>query len=575
MNTPPETAKLRSRYQAMRELGRNAEAGHITYLAQDNVTQQLVAFKQFIFVKSDSEWAGFEAYQTEIESLKNLTNAGIPRYLNAIQNGKGLALIQEYKENTESLAKIRHWNPEEIKHITVSILEIVVYLQSQNPPVIHLNIKPENILIDEDLKVYLVDFSLPNIQGKEKVANYSNSGTVGFMAHEQLRNNELTAATDLYSIGVTLACLLSQTPSSQIQTLFDGQGRINFPNIISTQISFHFIQWLEKMTEAYPVQRYPNAQVALEALNKVEIERLPEVRLNPDSLEFKATKYGEQVTQSIIVSNSIPDTTLKGGWEIAFHPREPNRRAGYQPWITFNPKQFEDNRVKCDITVDTSYLLADKTYERQILLNALASEPTHSVTIKVTTPKLSPELLPKRSLAVLFFLTLAIGFLVSLIVGKQDNNFTGFLSWIGIILGLGSGFVGGVAGAFNSIPLLGSTVTTTVFFQYRFGYQSSFGFILGFIMGATTGYIVRNNLGKPLPGNLMGFREGMYSVGGLISCLIAFFGLAMGIAIKVGFLSLYVGIALALTGIPLGYLIFSQYQIMSNYRKAVKHLIKP
>jgi serine/threonine protein kinase len=575
MNTPPETAKIRSRYQAIRELGRNAEAGRITYLAQDNSTQQIVAFKQFVFVKPDSNWAGFSAYQTEIEGLKNLTNAGIPRYLNALQNGKGLALIQEYKENAESLAKKRHWSPEEIKHITVSLLEIIVYLQSQTPPVIHRNIKPENILIDEDLKVYLVDFGLPNIQGKERVINHSNAGTVGFMPHEQIRNNQLTEATDLYSLGATLACLLSQTPSSQIKTLFDGQGRINFQNIISKQISFHFIHWLEKMMEAYPVQRYQNAEIALEALNKIEIERLPEVRINPDSLEFKSTKYGEKVTQSITVSNSIPDTTLKGGWEIAFHPREPNRRAGYQPWITFDPKQFEDNRVKCEITVDTSYLLADKTYERQIVLNALASEPTHSVNIKVQTPKLTPELLPKRSLAVLFILTLAIGFALSLIAGKQEDNLTGFLCWIGIILGLGSGFFGGVAGAFNSIPLAGSSLGTTVFLQSRFGYQSSFGFILGFLMGGTTGYIVRNNLGKPLPGNLMGFREGMYSIAGLISCLIGFFGLAMGIAIKVGFLSLYVMIALVVTGLPLGYLIFGQYQILNDYRKAVKHLIKP
>ncbi|OCR01207.1 protein kinase [Oscillatoriales cyanobacterium USR001] len=575
MNTPPETAKLRSRYQAIRELGRNSEAGRITYLAQDNSTQQLVVFKQFIFAKPGSEWAGFAAYQSEIESLKNLTHPGIPRYLNAIQNSKGLALIQEYKEAAESLAKNCHWNPEEIKHITVSLLEILIYLQSQTPPVIHRNIKPENILIDEDLKVSLVDFSLPNIQGKERIINNSTAGTVGFMPHEQIRNNELTEATDLYGIGATLVCLLSQTPSNQIQTLFDGQGRINFQTVISKQISFPFIQWLEKMMEPYAVQRYANAQVALEALNQIELERLPEVKINPDRLEFQATNYGEKVTQSIIVSNSIPDTILKGGWEMAFHPREPNRRTGYQPWISFEPKQFEGNRVKCEITVDTSYLLADKTYDRQILLNTLASESTHSVTIQVQTPKLAPELLPKRSFVVLFIIALAVGFLASLIIGKQDNNFLGFLSWIGIILGLGSGFIGGVAAAFNSIPLLGGTVSSSVFFQSRFGFRSSFGFVLGFLMGVTTGYIVRNNLGKSLPGNFMGFRAGVYSTGGLISCLIAFFGFTMGVAIKVKFLSLYVIIALAVTGIPLGYLIFSQYQILSNYRKAVKHLIKP
>ncbi|MDF0551827.1 serine/threonine-protein kinase [Kamptonema sp. UHCC 0994] len=574
MNTLSPTAKPRSRYQAIRELGRNPEAGRITYLAKDNLTQNPVTIKQFIFAKPDSEWAGFKAYQSEIEILQKLSHPSIPCCLNSFQIPNGVALVWEYKE-AKSLGETRIWNPEEIKQLTVFLLEILIYLQTQTPPVIHRNIKPENILIDEDFKVYLVDFSLPNIQGTQTVINNAAAGTVGFMPHEQLRNNELTGATDLYSIGATLACLLSQRPSSQIKTLFDTQGRINFQNLVSKQISFSFIQWLEKMMEAYPIQRYPSAAAALEALNKIEIERLPEVRINPDSLEFKPTEYGEIIAQSITVSNSIPDTILKGGWEVAYHPKEPNRRSGYKPWITFEPKQFEGNRVKCEVIVDTSQLLADKTYERQILLNAIASSPTHSVTIKVKTPKLAPNLLPKRSLAVLFIVTLAVGFLESLIVGQQEEGLIELMAWIGIILGTGTGFLGGLAGAFGSIPILGSTVSTAVVYQYRFGYKSSLGFVFGFIIGATTGYIVRHNLGKSLSGNLSGFRAGMYSTGGLISCLIAAFSFTMGIAIQYRFMNLFVMLALGLTGLPLGYLIFSQYQILTNYRKAVKHLIKP
>ncbi|HLO47802.1 MAG TPA: serine/threonine-protein kinase [Kamptonema sp.] len=574
MSTPPETTKPRSRYQAIRELGRHPEAGRITYLAQDNLTQQQVALKQFVFIKPGSNWAGFKAYQTEIETLEKLAHPGIPRYLNSFQTANGLALVREYKEG-QSLAENRPWNPEEIKHLATELLEIIVYLQTQTPPVIHRNIKPENILIDEDLKVYLLDFGLPDIQGNEGIINNTAAGTVGFMPHEQIRNNKLTEATDLYSIAATLVCLLSQTRSSQIKSLFDAQGRINFQTVLPKQVSFPFIHWLEKMMEAYAAQRYATATAALEALNNIEIERLPEVKINPDSLEFKATEYGEKLTQSITVSNPIPDTILKGGWEVAFHPREPNRRTGYTPWITFEPKQFQGNRVKCEITVDTSQLLANKSYERQILLNAIASQATHSITIKVQTCKLAPELLPKRSLAILFIVALVLGVLESLIVGEQNSNLTGVRAWVGIIVGTGTGFLGGVGGAFGSIPILGSTVSTTVFLQARLGYKASLGFIFGFIIGAATGYIIRHNLGKSLPGNLSGFRAGMYSVGGAISCLIAAFGLSLGIALKGGFGNLLIVLALAVTGLPLGYLIFSQYQIVTKYRQAVKHLIRP
>ena len=59
---------------------------------------------------------------------------------------KGKSFIFAYLLNAESLAVSRSWNPQEIKQVAIATLEILVYLQSQGPPVIHRDIKPENIL---------------------------------------------------------------------------------------------------------------------------------------------------------------------------------------------------------------------------------------------------------------------------------------------------------------------------------------------------------------------------------------------------------------------------------------------
>jgi hypothetical protein len=63
-----------SRYKIVRELGRNREAGRITYLATDtrlNPPQQVV-IKEFRFALADAKWSGFKAYQREIEVLREL-----------------------------------------------------------------------------------------------------------------------------------------------------------------------------------------------------------------------------------------------------------------------------------------------------------------------------------------------------------------------------------------------------------------------------------------------------------------------------------------------------------------------
>ncbi|MGE5655785.1 MAG: serine/threonine protein kinase [Actinomycetota bacterium] len=565
---PPENQR-RSRYQALRELGRNPQASRITYLAKDRSTQQLVVIKQFQFAQTTPNWAGFASYEAQITTLKQLDHPGIPRYLDSFANTKGFCLVRNYQEAV-SLAEPRPLEPEQLKQLTVSILEILTHLHAQIPPLIHLNLKPENILVDADFKVYLVDFGLPSLKADGSIL-YNAAGTDGFMPAEQIRNQELTPATDLYSLGCTLACFLTQTPSSKIKTLWGPDGNLNLKGAIESPISYAFIEWLEKLVEVYPVQRYANASFALAALQNLEIQRRPGVIFSTDNLEFKATEYGEILAQSFTVRNTIPDTLLTGSWEVAPHPQELNRRRGYQAWIAFEPQNFEGNRVQCQVTIDTSKLLANRTYERQILLKANSEQKTHAVHLKVITSKLEPDKLPKRSLAVLFAVAVVGGLLDSVVVSDMRSPF----AWIGILLGTGTGIVGGVAGAFGSIPMLSSTVGTAVLLQARLGFVSSIGFILGFIVGAASGYVVRHNLGRSLPGTLSGFRLGLYSAGGQITFLTALLGVLLGILLKVGFLNLFVLLGVVLTGMPLSILLYQQHQILENYRKSHQSLIKP
>ncbi|BAY46260.1 serine/threonine protein kinase [Scytonema sp. HK-05] len=264
-------------YQIQRILGKNSTSGRVTYLATHTTTKTPVVIKQFQFATVGATWSDYDAYQQEMQVLQQLHHPSIPRYLDSFETASGFCLVQEYKP-ASSLAEPYQWTPEEIKQIAVAILDVLVYLQSTYPPVIHRDIKPENILVErqQKLKVYLVDFGFARQGGGEVAVSSTVKGSLGFMAPEQLFNRQLTEASDLYSLGVTLICLLTQTRSTQVGDLIDSAYRINVKQLLP---SLHpkFINWLQKMTAPDLTNRFNNAATALSALQSIDVVGNPKV----------------------------------------------------------------------------------------------------------------------------------------------------------------------------------------------------------------------------------------------------------------------------------------------------------
>ncbi|BAY25725.1 serine/threonine protein kinase [Calothrix sp. NIES-2100] len=257
-------------YQVIQELGRNSEAGRTTYLAQALKTDQRVVIKEFRFANAIPDLSGLKAYEREIQILQQLNHSRIPRYVDAFETSAGFYMLQEYK-NAPSLGLKRNFEPEEVKQIAISILEILIYLQQQVDPIIHRDIKPENLLVDEQLNAYLVDFGLAQHKGAKMTLSSLAAGTPGFMPPEEHFGYPLTEASDLYSLGATLICLLTRTRSGDINKLIDAKYRLNFQQKLSPQISPYFKAWLMKMVAQKRQHRYANAAVALAALKPIAV----------------------------------------------------------------------------------------------------------------------------------------------------------------------------------------------------------------------------------------------------------------------------------------------------------------
>ncbi|BCL36261.1 serine/threonine protein kinase [Nostoc sp. MS1] len=254
-------------YQVIRVLGRNPEAGRITYLAHDSKSQQQVVIKEFSLVSNSADWSVFKAYENEAEILQKLNHPRIPRYLNSFATQKAFYLVLEYKKAVPLSSK-RSFSPQEVKQIALSTLEILVYLQQRINPIIHRDIKPENILIDEQLNAYLVDFDLARVHGAEIALTSLVVGTPGYISPEEQLGYPLSLASDLYSLGATIICLLTNTRSVDIYQLMNSKGCFNFQKLDS-QISLRFRSWLMGMVASKRQYRYANAADAMAALKPI------------------------------------------------------------------------------------------------------------------------------------------------------------------------------------------------------------------------------------------------------------------------------------------------------------------
>ncbi len=207
---------------------------------------------------------------------------------------------------------------------------------------------------------------------------------MGFMPPEQLFNRQLTAASDLYGLGATIISLLTGTDSTDISQLMDSDYKLHFRHLIPP-MERGWLNWLEKMVEPNPRDRYKSAASARTALESLDVSTLPKLRLNKRSLELKASVWGERLTGSIEVTNPIPNTILTGKWSVAPHPKDPPHTPYDHSWISFSEREFTGNHIECQIHVDTSKLEADKTYHRQIVLETNSDTEKEDIVLEITT----------------------------------------------------------------------------------------------------------------------------------------------------------------------------------------------
>ena len=301
-------------YQINSELGRNREGGRITWQGVSLKSQKTVVIKQFCFAVAHSTWSGYQAYAREIEILQSLSHPGIPQYLDSIETKDGFCLIQEYIAAV-NLNRICLLNQSQIVQLAWKLLDILVYLQRQNPPVLHRDIKPDNILLDKELNVYLIDFGFASLGSLEVSGSSVFKGTPGFIAPEQIVKPVL--ASDLYSLGITLVCLFSRKNIAEVRDFIvvDDPYQLSFKSLLP-DLDRQLLNWLKQMTNAKVSQRFTDAIAAKEALLSIKTDSLAIVS------EERLALAASSKLPLIVGTLGISAVTAIATWGINFADRQ-------------------------------------------------------------------------------------------------------------------------------------------------------------------------------------------------------------------------------------------------------------
>ena len=204
---------VQGRYLVVQLIGKGG-MGEV-YLAVDQRLGSAVALKRTSFAEDANLAAAFER---EAKILARLRHPVLPKVSDHFTDGGDQFLVMEHISGDDLSNRLENsgksfplsW----VMFWADQLLDALSYLHSHEPPIIHRDIKPQNLKLTDENHIVLLDFGLSKDTSSMTVSETGKSGSiVGYTPHfapmEQIRGTGTNARSDIYSLSATLYQLIT------------------------------------------------------------------------------------------------------------------------------------------------------------------------------------------------------------------------------------------------------------------------------------------------------------------------------------------------------------------------------
>ncbi len=249
---PPE---IRNEYEIKACLKRSREKQ--VYLAVSKVN-----WKKYIIKAVDQECP--ERLEEEYGLSQALSHSGIVKARTFIEGTGFNYLIREYLEGntvTERVEMTREGRlpREEVLRITAEVCDILRYLHSQTPPIIHRDIKPDNIIVTEQGGCKLIDFGISRRLHKDNKSDTVVMGSQFSAPPEQYGFAQTDERSDIYALGMLIYYMIT--------------GGMDIRDLESYSVPADIKGVIIRCTRFSPVRRYSSVRQLKRKLQKLSMHQ--------------------------------------------------------------------------------------------------------------------------------------------------------------------------------------------------------------------------------------------------------------------------------------------------------------